>query len=180
VPAAAGGFVPRLDAPVTGQGTYEHPWALGVAFGDERAEVIAWLDPAARRRAGVPASPCEVARGRRRGDGGRARGPRLAALLDGLPLWLDPAARTPMVLQALAPEWIATGDGASPLAIAAARLPGWIEGAPLASPQDAQPSDPDRPSRSSPAQLDAWTDGRRSRGAVRRPALERPHDSGTR
>jgi hypothetical protein len=154
VPAATDGFAPRLDAPITGQGTYDQPWGIGVAFGDERAELIAWLDPAGPPASWAAGLAGEVAAA---ADAATlvALVPRLAALLDDLPLWLGPDAHA-AGLEALA-AWIAAGDGVSPLASQLPGLPGWIEGPPLSSPHDAQPADPDAIAQLI-AQLDAWTD----------------------
>ena len=133
-------FVPRLDVPISGQGTYDHPWAIGLTGEGERAELVAWLEPAgppASWAAGLADALLAAA------DAATlvALVPRLRMFLDGLPDWLDPDTHAEGI-EGLA-EWIAAGDGASPLASQLAVPAGWEQGLPLTSLHDAQPSDPD-------------------------------------
>lgn len=153
VPGADG--LARLDAAILGAGTYEAPWALPLpTVAGERAEVLLWLDPE-----GPPASWANalVARVAGAADAATLVGllPRLAAFLPDLPDWVDPEVDGGS-LEALA-EWVAAGDGASPLASQLPGLPGWLEGAPLASHHDAQPRDP-RAIEQIRGQLEEWRD----------------------
>jgi pimeloyl-ACP methyl ester carboxylesterase len=152
VPRAAERCAPRLDVPVGGAGTYADPWTLPLR--GERAELLAWLEPAgpppdwaaalAARVGRVADAPTLV-----------AQLERLPSFVPGLPRWMAPDVQGPG-LAALG-AWLAGGDGASPLAAQLPGLPGWLEGAPLASPHDAQPRDPAAIAQIA-AQLDAWAD----------------------
>jgi hypothetical protein len=140
VPRASEGFIPRLDLPVTGAGTYEDPWSLPLLDEDgERVDALAWLEPA-----GPPPSWAATLAARVAGAADArtlaALARELGAFVDALPGWLDPDEHGDG-LEALG-AWIAGGDGVAPLASQLPALPGWAQGPPLSSAHDDQPRDP--------------------------------------
>ena len=141
--------------PVRGAGTYDDPWRLGLAAGgDAAADVLTWLEPsgppltwAAPLAARIAAAPDAATL--------LATVPWARAFASGLPDWLD-ADRHADGLEALA-EWIAAGDGVSPLESQLPELPGWEPGVTLSSPHDEQPRDPAAIEQIA-AQLGAWAE----------------------
>ena len=150
-------------AGIEGAGTYDSPWALPLAgAGDERAELIAWLEPAGPPPAWGAALAADVL-GAEDARALLAGAPALAAFVPGLPGWIDPE-RHGDALAALS-GWIAAGDGSAPLASQLTADAGWESGRVLASPHHALPRDPDAIAQVA-AQLTAWEDPGGGRAVV--------------